>query len=97
MNAEFHGSADVAPRGHPNAGRVETLTATRLVLRQRLEVRRRLRSGSHLPHPDIETGSVRRATWEFGRRRAVFLDGRRAGAARRLDVEVVADAGVVHV
>jgi hypothetical protein len=97
MNAEFHGSADVAPRGHPNDGRVETLTATRLPLRQRLQVRRRLPAGGHLPHPDIETRSVRRASWEFRRPRSVFLDGVRAGTARRLAVEVVADAGVVHV
>lgn len=97
MNAEFHGKADVAPRGHPNDGRVETLTTVAMTLRQRLEVRRRLPAGGHLPHPDIETGSTRATAWEFRRPLTVLVDGVPAGTARRLSVEVVADAGVVHV
>jgi hypothetical protein len=97
MNAEFVGDADVAPRGHPNDGRVETLRTVSMPLRQRLEVRRRLPAGAHLPHPDLETRSTRATAWEFRRRRTVVVDGVHAGTARRLGVEVVPDAGVVHV
>jgi hypothetical protein len=97
MNAEFLGDAEVAPRGHPNDGRVETLRTVSMPLRQRLAVRRRLPAGGHLPHPDLETRSTRETGWEFRRRRTILVDGVRAGTARRLGVEVVPDAGLVHV
>lgn len=98
MNAEFLGDLDVAPRGHPNDGRVEVLELdTSLDLRQRVEMRRRARSATHLPHPLVTTRSVRSAEWEFDRPLSVVVDGRRRGSARRVRVEVEPDAGLVHV
>lgn len=98
MNAEFLGDLDVAPRGHPNDGRVEILELdATLGIRQRLQMRRRARSASHLPHPLVTTRSVRRADREFDRPLSVVVDGRRRGRARRVRVEVEPDAAVVHV
>ncbi|MEP1125704.1 MAG: hypothetical protein ABJH68_17625 [Ilumatobacter sp.] len=97
MNAEFVSDFDVAPRGHPNDGRVETLHVTSdLGIRQRWEVRRRLPGARHLPHPGIATRPVRDATWDFDVARTVVADGRTVGSARRLRVEVVADAAVLY-
>lgn len=97
MNAEFVGEFDVAPRGHPNDGRAESfLVDAEMGLRQRWEVRRRLPSARHLPHPSIATRSIRSATWEFVRPLAIVADGHDLGTARRLTVEVVADAAVVY-
>ncbi len=97
MNAEFVGNFDVAPRGHPNDGRVETFRAgPELSIRQRWEVRRRLPSARHLPHPLIAARPVRSMTWEFERRQAVRIDGRAAGTARQITVEVEADAAVLY-
>ncbi len=97
MNAEFVSEYDVAPRGHPNDGRVETLRATSaLGLRERWEVRRRLPGARHLPHPAIATRPVREMTWDFDVARTVVADGRTVGSARRLRVEVVADAAVLY-
>ncbi len=97
MNAEFVGDFDVAPRGHPNDGRVETFRAgSALNIRQRWEVRRRLPSARHLPHPLIAARPVRSMSWEFQRRRAVRVDGRPIGTARHIEVAVEADAAVIY-
>ena len=97
MNAEFVGERDVAPRGHPNDGRVEALLVdASMGVRQRLELARRVRAATHLPHPAITVRSVRRASWDFDRAMVVVADGRRLGRCRRLEVEVRPDAAVVH-
>lgn len=96
MNAEWIGSFDVAPRGHPNDGRVETLLASSaLSVRQRLAVRSRLPNATHLPHPLIASRSVRTHEWEFDRPMDVVADGRRVGRARRLSVRVEPDAAIL--
>lgn len=96
MNAEFFGVHDVAPRGHPNDGRVETfLVAAEMSLRDRLAARRRLSTGTHVPHPAIATRSVRTATWTFPSEVQVSIDHQRAGRARTIEVAVRPDAAVV--
>ncbi len=96
MNAEFIGERDVAPRGHPNDGRVETLLAMSMSLRDRWSARSRSRTGAHVPHPDIETRSVRSADWRFERPRTVLVDGVAVGRSRTLAVEVRPDAASVY-
>jgi hypothetical protein len=96
MNAEFLGTHDVAPRGHPNDGRVETfLVDATMSLRHRLAARRRLATGTHVPHPSITSRSVRTATWSFPSEVEVSIDHRRAGRARTIEVTVRPDAAVV--
>jgi hypothetical protein len=98
MNAEFIGSWDVAPRGHPNDGRVEVLEADgHLTVRQRIEARRRMATATHVPHPRISTRSLRMAHWSFSAPMVVRLDGRPIGRARDVDVQVVPDGAVVYV
>jgi hypothetical protein len=97
MNAEFVGDLDVAPRGHPNDGRVEVVVVDRsMSLRDRLGARRRLATATHVPHPDIEVRSQRTARIEFGERLVVRIDGRRAATASRVELTVCADAAAVH-
>ncbi len=97
MNAEFIGDWDVAPRGHPNDGRVEVFEVdARMSIRHRLAARRRMRSASHLPHPDISTRSVRTGSWSFPRELDVLVDGRGVGRASTIDVTVVPDASIVY-
>ncbi len=97
MNAEFLGRWDVAPRGHPNDGRVEVVAAgAELSVRQRVEAWRRLPTASHVPHPAISTRPVKRERWTFPRPVAVRVDGRAMGRASTVEVDVIADAGIVH-
>jgi hypothetical protein len=91
MNAEFHGDWDVAPRGHPNDGRLDVLDVT-MPLGDRLKARRRLLTGTHVPHPGIKERRVDAAQFEFDSPVPIWLDGERVGVARRLSVRIEPDA-----
>ncbi len=58
MNASFRDAWNVAPRGHPNDGRIDVVESG-LSLGDRFKARSRLPSGLHVPHPQI---SIRRQT-----------------------------------
>jgi diacylglycerol kinase family enzyme len=97
MNAEFIGEWDVAPRGHPNDGRMEVFDVdASMTVRDRIAARRRLRTGTHVPHPRVSTRSVRRGAWSFARPLEVVVDGRRIGRASSLAIDVVPDAAIVY-
>lgn len=91
MNAEFRGAWDVAPRAHPNDGRLDILDADP-PFGDRLQARHRLRTGQHVPHPDIQERRVDAAQFELDRSTGIWLDGERIAAARRLSVRVEPDA-----
>lgn len=97
-NAQFHGRWDVAPRGHPNDGRADLVeVAESMTIGQRRLARRRLPSGTHIPHPDITTGRVTDLERELAAGLVVHLDHRPVRGVRHLRVTVVPDAFDVHV
>ncbi len=97
MNVEFITDWDVAPRGHPNDGRVETFeVAAAMSVRARHTARKRLRTATHVPHDDIVTRSVRSHQWTFPAALEVAIDGHRMGQATSIGVTVIADAAVVY-
>jgi hypothetical protein len=90
-NAQFLGQWDVAPRGHPNDGRVEITQVDRTMgVRQRLSARSRLSTGTHLPHPSIQMKSVKNFEWECDERsqQVLWLDGQHFGRVTSLSIEV---------
>lgn len=92
MNVEFLGDWDVAPRGHPNDGRVERFDlAADTSVRQRRAIAGRLPSATHLPHPSITRRSARHHVIDCPHGQLVVLDGRSAGVARRVEITVRAD------
>jgi hypothetical protein len=91
MNAQYLGKWDVAPRGHPNDGRLDVLDAD-LPLGERLQVRSRLRAGTHVPHPRIEERHVQALQVELDRPTPVYLDGQLVSRARQLTIRVEPDA-----
>jgi hypothetical protein len=94
MNAEHLARWDVAPRSHPNDGRLDTLDAT-LSLSDRWKAWRRIRLGTHLPHPAIIERRVTEASFAFEQPLHIFVDGEHVGTARRLDVACRPDA--IHI
>ena len=97
MNAQWLGSWDVAPRSHPNDGRLY-LIAGELSLRDRTKAWRRLPQGMHVPHPGIVERRVTAAQHDLPPRTSVWLDGERLpGTARALSVRIEADALTVVV
>ena len=91
MNAQFLGSWDVAPKSHPNDGRLDVLDGD-LPLGQRWQARTRLRSGTHVPHPGIDERRVSAVQIELAPASTVYLDGEPIGAARNLSLRIEPDA-----
>ena len=91
MNAQYLGRWDVAPRSHPNDGRLDTLDLN-LSLGDRWKARSRVRSGTHVPHPGITERRVRTLTVRFDKAVPVAADGVGVGTARELTVRVEPDA-----
>lgn len=92
MNAQYLGAWDVAPRGHPNDGRLDVLDAD-LPFDERLQARSRLKTGTHVPHPRIEERHVSALQIDLERPTPVWLDGVLLdGDARDLALRIEPDA-----
>lgn len=91
MNASFLGRWNVAPRGHPNDGRFDVITAE-LSMADRLKARSRLENGTHVPHPDIDMRRKKSGSITPHRRARVWLDGRLIGPAAQVAWVVRPDA-----
>lgn len=91
MNAQYLGAWDVAPRSHPNDGRLDVLDVD-MPFGQRLLARQRLAAGTHVPHPDIQQRRVDAIQVELDRPTPVHLDGERVGTARHLSIRTEPDA-----
>ncbi len=93
MNVDHLGDWDAAPRAHPNDGWLDVIEVDQsMSLRARWQAWRRLRTGSHVPHPDITVRRVRAETFTFGRALGLWVDGVERGTVRSLRVEVEPDA-----
>jgi diacylglycerol kinase family enzyme len=87
MNAQWLGRWDVAPGAHPGDGLLDVVDAE-LDLADRLKARRRLPTGTHVPHPGIRVRRV--AAWQTELRPPldVWLDGVPLGRTVQLSVRV---------
>ena len=93
MNAEFYGPFDVAPRSHPNDGKLDVLRVdASMGWRERLQARQRARTGTHLPHRHLSLRSVPEIDLHFEQPMVVWIDGVRCGTASRLTVTAEPDA-----
>ena len=92
MNAEHLGSWDVAPRSHPNDGRLDVLHVVDLSLGDRWKAWRRLPTGTHVPHPGIALRPTAAVDLALRRPLTVWLDGRRAGTIDHLVIRTEPDA-----
>jgi hypothetical protein len=89
MNAEFLGLWDVSPRAHPGDGRLDVVdVAADMPVGDRWQARSRLRSGTHVPHPNITERRVTAVQIDLDRPTPVHLDGELVGEARTLSIRV---------
>jgi hypothetical protein len=91
MNAQWRGGWNLGPRAHPNDGLLDVYEA-RLSVADRLKVRGRLASGTHLPHPGITQRRVAAVQFEFPKPTTIELDGEAVAQARALSVRLEPDA-----
>ena len=96
MNVDHLGEWNVAPRAHPNDGRIDVVEcAPGMPIRARWAARTRLPAGTHVPHPDIEVARVTDRRWEFDRYHRIWVDGELVGSSRTLTVRCLADQRTV--
>jgi hypothetical protein len=92
LNCDHVGAWNVAPRAHPNDGRFDTVEVDpAMSLRSRLQARRRLATGTHVPHPQISVGVAERRAWTFPRATPVTIDGVGCGRCTHLSVTISPD------
>lgn len=98
MNAQFLGAYDIAPRSHPNDGKVDVVRVDPAMSpRERWQARQRARTGNHLPHRHLSLQPVAVLDRRFERSLVVWIDGVRCGTAERLRVDVEPDAFTAYV
>ena len=91
MNAQWLGEWDLGPKAHPDDALLD-VTDGALPPGDLLEARKRVRLGTHLPHPALQTSRVAQLDLTLDRARTIWLDGDRIGRSRRLLIEVEPDA-----
>ncbi|MEO5841539.1 MAG: hypothetical protein ABIQ73_18745 [Acidimicrobiales bacterium] len=96
MNSEWLGEWIVAPRAHPGDGYFDLVEA-RLSLGDRIKARRRLPTGTHVPHPSIQVRKITTTEITFGTTRAIYVDGEHVGAATAMQIECHREALRVYV
>ncbi len=94
MNAAWLGDRYLGPRAHPNDGLLD-ITVGSIPPRQLFAAAKRAKTGTHLPHPDLEVRRVDSWEHEFDRSRLVWLDRRPVGRARHLRFRIEPDWFVV--
>lgn len=91
MNAQWIGEWNVGPKAHPNDGRLDVFESS-LRFGDLAKVRRRLPTGTHLPHPRISSRRASSVTFELRRPLPVRLDGEVVDEGRSLVVRLEPDA-----
>lgn len=97
-STSFVAGRRIFDRAHPNDGRLDWLRFTQnMNLRQRLAFRRRTGVGTHLPHPDVHTGTG--TYFEANFRRPVTVRAAHTAVRRvvSLSVTVVPDGSLTHI
>lgn len=74
-NGQFFHGLDLIPRGHPGDSCIEVQILA-LPVGQRRAFRRRLATGTHVPHPGVIEGRGRRVEISWRGRRSLNIDGR---------------------
>ncbi len=91
MNASFLGEWNVAPRGHPNDGRLDVVEAS-LSFSDRRKALSRLPSGAHVPHPNISIRRLKRGTFAVASGDRLIVDGEAVDTSGTIEWSVVSDA-----
>lgn len=101
-HGEFHvitstgwtGGREVCPRAHPGDGVLDYLRVeTAMSLRQRLKARRKMRSGTHLPHPSLRVSRLTSLTLEGPL--LLIVDGVARGKYAQIDCSIEASSAQV--
>lgn len=90
----WSGGVEVCPRAHPGDGVLDHLEVdSAMPLRQRIRARRKMRSGTHLPHPSLRVS--RSADFMLAGPRLLTIDGVARGKYAQVECAVQAASAQV--
>ena len=93
LNSSFVGNRDWAPKAHPNDGKLDLVELdSSMNIRQRLTAHRLMKSGSHLPHPQIRYNQLSEYEYATDRSASLSIEGVRIGSIRHCFFRVLPDA-----
>lgn len=88
---------DIAPRAHPNDGKLDIVDVSRtMTARQRITAWRRSLVGTHLPHPHIAYSQSDFYLWS-GKLANLTIDGEKLGKVSRVQCRVQSDCTEITV
>ena len=93
LNTSFIGDWDCAPRSHPNDGKFDVVSVgSQMRPMQRLIASRRLRLGTHLPHPKISNHQATNLELSSSALPNLFVDGQRFAKVSQISFTLLPDA-----
>ena len=93
MNTSFIGDWDCAPRSHPNDGKFDLLTVNSdMNPSQRLIASRRLRLGTHLPHPQISVKQLTSFEADCSAKPNLYIDNCKFACVNQCKFRLLPDA-----
>ena len=93
FNVSFCGGRDWAPRAHPNDGKLDVLRISpEMKVPQRILAYRRMKTGSHLPHPQISYHQSGEYLFDEARATRLTVDSVKMGLVEECSFRVIADA-----
>ncbi len=93
LNTSFIGDWDCAPKSHPNDGKFDVVSVgSQMRPTQRLIASRRLRLGTHLPHPQISTHQATNLELSSSALPNLFVDGQRFAKISQISFTLLPDA-----
>ena len=93
LNSSFVGNRDWAPKAHPNDGRLDLVELDgSMNVRQRLTALKLMKSGSHLPHPQIRYRQLSEYEYATEDSASLSIEGVRMGSIRHCLFRVLPDA-----
>ena len=103
-NCGYLGTREVLSRAHPNDGVMDVLAVrSSMPFMQRLQALRKIRTSSHLPHPDISTKQTERFSWPIvgdearSKGARLVIDGESLGLVKSVRMQVIPDAITLYV
>ncbi|MFM8954990.1 MAG: hypothetical protein ACKOH9_04280 [Actinomycetota bacterium] len=97
FNVSFHAGRDWAPRAHPNDGKMDVVEfAKDMKFAQRFAAYRKLKTGSHLPHPDVSYHQSTAYEYDDLRATRLTVDSLDLGAVKTCTFQVIVDAVTLY-
>jgi len=91
VNTQLSNGNRYAPKAHPGDGFMEEIESN-LDIRQAIIARKKLRSGDHLPHPQLRLKKGKAFTYDSPKGMKLILDSKSIGRYKAFSVKVIPHA-----